>query len=201
MPVWTKPLKALDARQHPLSRRRGLVALLLLALGLGAVLAWGAEFKILRADTRLIDDVYLLDADIRFELSPAVLEALSNSVPITFSLQMQIRRRRPLLWDETVASLQQDIRLHYHALAQQYVVTDLNSGAQHSYPTRTAALRAIGEVKNFPLLDRDLLADAEDHYVSLKAELDIEALPAPLRPMAYLSSDWRLSSEWYSWPL
>ena len=31
--------------------------------------------------------------------------------------------------------------------------------------------------------------------------VDIEALPAPLRPVAYLSSPWRLTSEWYEWPL
>ena len=30
-------------------------------------------------------------------------------------------------------------------------------------------------------------------------QLDLYKLPGPLRLSAYLSSDWRLSSDWYSW--
>jgi hypothetical protein len=35
----------------------------------------------------------------------------------------------------------------------------------------------------------------------LRARLDIEALPSPLRPLAYVSPSWHSTGEWYEWPL
>lgn len=175
-------------------------ALLLAALLLGSPVR-AAEFRISNADTRLVQDVYLLDADIRYELSPAVLKALHNSVPLTFALRMEVQRQRRWLWDDTVANLEQRFRLQYHALARQYVVTNLNNDALQSFPTRNAATEFMGRIRGFPLIDRSLLSPDEHYTVWLQAELDIDSLPAPLQPVAYLSSDWRLSSEWVTWPL
>lgn len=177
-------------------------ALLWLLLGLATLLPVQAnEFQITDASTRLEGGVYLLDADIRYPLSRAAREALANSVPLTFVLQMQVRRERRWLWDVTVATLEQRFRLQYHALARQYVVTNLNSGTLQSFPTLDAATGFMGRIRGFPLLDRSLLEPGERYQAWLRAELDIQSLPAPLRPVAYLSGDWRLSSEWATWPL
>jgi len=183
----------------PVSLR--LVYAVLLGLLLITPPAWTAGFKITRASTRLEQALYVLDADIRYELSASVAEALNNSVPLTIQLDMQVHRDRGLLWDETVAALQQRFRITHHALAEQYVVANLNSDQLYSFPTREAAFNFIGRIRDFPLLDRSLLQAGQRYLVSLRVELDIEALPAPLRPQAYLSGDWRLSSNWYTWPL
>jgi hypothetical protein len=37
--------------------------------------------------------------------------------------------------------------------------------------------------------------------VRLQVSLDIEALPLPMRPMAYLRRDWSISSEPWEWQL
>ena len=39
------------------------------------------------------------------------------------------------------------------------------------------------------------------YQVKMRTFLDIESLPAPMRPLAYISSDWQLDSDWVSWPL
>jgi hypothetical protein len=160
-----------------------------------------AGFKILRAESHLVKGVFLLDADVDYNLSPAAQDALQNSVPITLILHIQVFQRRDWLWDETIADLHQSYRLEYHALAQQYVVTNLNSGVLNSFPTHYTATSFIGRVRDFPLLDRSLLLADAHYYGRLRAELDVESLPAPLRPVAYLSSAWRLTSEWYLWAL
>ena len=174
-----------------------LVSLMLLVI----TLANAANFKILRVETRLLEGVFLLDADINYELSTAALDALKNSVPLTLVLHVQVLRQRDWLWDETVADLQQRFRVEYHALAQQYVVTNLNNGVLNSFPTQYAALSHIGRVRDFPLLDRSLLETNTHYYGRLRAEIDVESLPAPLRPVAYLSRGWYLNSEWYPWSL
>lgn len=181
--------------------RRSLAPWLVLALLCVPALGRAAEFKILHASVHLAQGVYLVDADIRYGLTKPVEKALRNSVPLTFVTTMEVRRPWFWLWDKTVASLQQRFRLQYHALAQQYVVTNLNNDALHSFPTLDAALDFMGKLRGFPLLDRSLLDPTEHYRLWLQTALDIEALPAPLRPVAYLSGAWRLSSDWYSCPL
>jgi hypothetical protein len=37
--------------------------------------------------------------------------------------------------------------------------------------------------------------------IQVKASLDIDELPLPLKPEAYLFPSWKLSSGWTKWPL
>jgi len=46
-----------------------------------------------------------------------------------------------------------------------------------------------------PIIELTKLNPSDTYNVELDAKLDIEALPLPLRPKAYLSSDWSLSAE------
>ena len=170
----------------------------LLLLG-NIIVASAAGFSVLNASTYQQDGIYRLNADVDYQLSQIAAEALHNSVPLTLVLHMQVRRPRGFLWDEVIADLQQRFRLTYHALAQQYVVRNLNSDSLHSFPTRNTALRFMGRLRDFPLIDQNLLQADVQHTGRIRAELDIEALPAPLRPVAYLSPNWRLTSEWYQW--
>lgn len=183
-------------------RRRGLNACLLgLLLGLLPALGQAQEFTIERAATQLVDDVYVLDADVEYELTDPVLEALSNGVPLILRLDIDVIERRAFWLDQEMAELEQRYRLNYHALADQYLVRNLNSGAVYSHPTLGSALRDIGRVRNFPLID-DNLVEAQGRYeVRLRASLDIEELPSPLRPLAYITPAWRLDSDRYTWPL
>lgn len=162
---------------------------------------WAASFEILQAETQLHAGVYLVNADIQFELSADSREALDNSVPLTVQLTFQVRRQRDWLWNQTIASLQQRYQLQYHSLAQQYVVTNLNSHQLHSFPNYAAAMEHLGRLRAFPLLDQTLLDPDTRYQVRLRAELDIHSLPAPLRPLAYVSRAWRMRSHWYYWML
>lgn len=180
-------------------RAAGLLMLLLGLLGVAG--AWAAGFEVIGASTRLEGGVYRLNARLEYHFSGAALEALENGVPLTIEVEMEVRRRRPWLWDETVYALAQRFRLEYHALSRQYLVNNLNSGERRGFPTRAAAVRFMGQINDFPFLDKGLLVSGERYEAALRVRLDIEALPAPLRLFAYLSDDWRLASEWRTWPL
>ena len=159
------------------------------------------RFIVEHADSRLVEGVYVLDARISYHFNPDVMEALESGVPLTIELEIEIMRPREWLWDETFTTLKQRYRLQYHALTQQYLLKNLNSDIQYNFPTRQGSLEALGEIYDLPLLDNRLL-DAGVHYTArLRADLDIESLPGPLRLVAYLSPQWRVQSEWYTWPL
>lgn len=164
-------------------------------------MVWAAGFDIISASTRLEGDVYRLNAQIEYRFSQAALEALQNGVPLTVELEMEVRRRRPWVWDEPIYSLAQRFRLEYHTLSRQYLVTNLNNGERRGFPNRSSALQFMGTISDFPLLDKGLLTPNQYYKAALRARLDIDALPTPLRLFAYISDDWRLASEWRIWRL
>lgn len=146
----------------------------------------------------LRDGVYVLDANIDFHLSTPARQALESGVPLTFELQILLERPRWWL-DEDVASLTQRYRLRYHALSERYVLTNVNSGETRSFLGAQSSLTALGRIESLPLIDRRLLIPGASYEVWLRAELDIDELPAPLKTVAYMSPDWRLLSTWKVW--
>lgn len=176
--------------------------LLCIALAvLPGVSAKATGFMIRSAETRLQKQVHLLDARIDYGLSEEAQEALRSGIPIIILLDVEVELERRWWWDKTVATLQQGYLLLYHALSEKYIVNHLNSGAQHDYTSLAATLAALGHIEGLPLIDAGLLQKDNRYRVRLRARLDIESLPAPMRPLAYISNDWQLASDWYSWPL
>ncbi len=191
MPAWSRTA----------SRARGLALLLAALLGLGGAtteVALAADGMVVEAPrTEIVDGVLTLSARVRYHLSDEVLEALNSGVPLFFVLDIEVERVRRWWPDATIASLQQRYLLLYHALSEKYVVHNLNSGVQGNYGSLTTALWSMGRVEDLPLIDRGLLDAGAEYTVRLRATLDLDALPAPIQPLAHLSSDWRLESPWY----
>jgi hypothetical protein len=46
-----------------------------------------------------------------------------------------------------------------------------------------------------------VLEDGRGYYVRIRAVLDEEQFPGPLRLLAFWRRDWSIASEWYRWPL
>jgi hypothetical protein len=161
-----------------------------------------AEFSIERAQTRLEDNVYLLNAKLNYGLTEVTLDALQNGVPLTLVLTIKLEQNRRFLWDKEIATLKQRYELRYHALRRQYVIKYLNTGIEEFFMSINETLDRLGNLSDFPLIDKHLIKYHDSNYwVYMQIYLDIESLPVPLRPIAYLSSQWRLSSSWSLCPL
>ncbi|HKJ22131.1 MAG TPA: DUF4390 domain-containing protein [Gammaproteobacteria bacterium] len=172
-----------------------------IAMGLASTAAVAAGIDVRRVETKLADNVYWLNAEIGYDFSNKALKALDNGVPITVQLDIQVSRQRNYLWDERIASLEQRYQLRYRALTKRYLLKNLNSASERTFPSLKTALAALGKVRRLPMLDKNLLDDTQRYIARIRASLDIEALPVPLRLLAYFSSAWHLSSEWYQWRL
>lgn len=158
-------------------------------------------FRILAAETKLKDHVIQLDANMDLKFSDDALEALRSGVPLIVLINIEVLKDRNWWWDKTIAELEQGYLLLYHALSEKYIIHNLNSGAQQNYISLNTALYSLSNVRSFPLIDKNLLEKGDNYYVRLRTYLDIESLPAPMRPIAYISSQWQLESDWFSWPL
>ena len=189
-------------RNAPAAARALWIVTLALLLVQPQASAQGADagFEIRAMHTRLVDGVYLLDADIDFDFSDESLEALHSGVPLTVSIEMQVLRERPLV-DERIAAVSALYELHVHALSGQYVVTALGTGSTRTFRSYPEATADLGRLRDFPLFDAALLDADESYRLRIRAVLDIEALPSPMRLIAYFDALWRLSSTWRSWEL
>lgn len=178
---------------------RSTVALLFgVAMITGTPRANAPEIVIRHAEISTIEEVYRLDAYVDYNLTKPVKEALRNGVKLFFSFKIGVVKQRFLLPDDTVAELEQSYRLEYHALSQQYLVENLNTGIQETFTDLASALDYQGQVVNLPLIDRSLIEPDRDYLCLLRAGLDLDQLPLPLRIGGYLSSSWRLNTDWYT---
>jgi len=180
----------------------GIYAIVLLLGGATTAFAARADtFQIVSADTRLADGVYLLDAEVEFDLGPKPLDALKNGVPLVIENQIEITQSKNWFPDKTVAALSQRYRLKFHPLTEQYLVTNLNSGERQNFRTMGGALAGLGSLRGVPILDDTLLDPKAEYYVRMRVGIDLEALPAPLRLLAYVYGEWRSKSSWQEWQL
>ncbi|MDT8386908.1 MAG: DUF4390 domain-containing protein [Thiogranum sp.] len=153
------------------------------------------------ARTILVDGVYRVGAIIDFKLNETLSEGLQNGVPLVLELRIEVIRERDWLWPERVAQLRQRFSLEYHALTRRYLVENESTGVQYSFATLDEALDYVGNVYDLPLIDANLLEPEQSYEVWMRADLEIESLPTPVRLWAYFGSDWTLQSDWFKWPL
>ncbi len=188
--------------------RRGAQALLAAVMCVFAAASFAQDaieregyFEVRSAAIALSDGVYRLDARLQLVLSSEALEALNSGVPLTIELQLQLIRSRRLYPDATDAELTVRYELEYRPLSQRYLVRNLNSGDQDSFATLYSALNNLGRVQQLPVVDDALLVPDRPYRVRLRAMLQTQQYPAPLRILFFWRSQWQLQSEWYEWSL
>jgi len=183
------------------TRRHWRLSLWLLSCCLWLSPAGAEDVRIHDTRTLLVDGVYRVSARVDLTLNDTLQEALHNGVPLVLELHIEVVREREWLFHETVAHLVQRFELEYHALTESYLVRVLSTGTQHSFRTLETALAFVGDVYDLPLIDENLLRAGRKYWVRMRADIDVEALPTPIRVWAYLGSEWSLQGDWHRWPL
>jgi uncharacterized protein DUF4390 len=158
-------------------------------------------FEVRSAIAELRDGVYYLNAVIAYRLSTEAVDALHSGVPLGIRLDIEIIHPRRWWFDDDSVALRQSYQLDYHAISERYIVLNINSSEQVSFASLSSALEYIGRIERLPLIDTAVLDDDRGYYVRLRASLDQEQFPGPLRLLAFWRRDWSIASEWYRWPL
>ncbi len=159
------------------------------------------DVKVLTAETILSGNDYILNANIDFQLSHKATEALRNGVPLFWTYQFKVEEQNNLLWNTTLIEKSFMYRIQYHALLNMYRVRNESYGTVENFSTLQAALDMLSTLKDFHLIEKASVDENKNHVVGIKITFERDALPLPLRPVAYLSPQWYLSSDWYLWPL
>jgi hypothetical protein len=164
-------------------------------------LALASSFKVSSVQARVVGPALSLRATLELGLTPAVEEAIANGIPIELAIDVRLYRERPFLWDEKVGNWTLRRELRYYALTGQYLIS-AEVGApvtRESFVSLNEALTQLGLLEEFALALRAPLAPDMEYRLELRAGLNVEALPALLRPVAYTSRAWDLNSGWTTW--
>jgi len=196
------PIRPLRERKYPGAWRLAVIACSLAALAVGArAVAADNRFEIQSATFVPVQGVYLLSAKLHFVLPDGARQAIQDGVALKLYAELELQRARRWWLDDTVATLEQNYEVVFHALSENYLLRNLNSGEQTAYETFDAALEALSTLRDVPVLDQSLLDPAEEYEVRLRATLDVRTLPETLRLVLFWTDNWRQRTDWYLWPL
>lgn len=145
------------------------------------------------------DTTYYLDTLFDFGLTEEADKALHHGISLEIHTHFQLRLKREWLWDITVSEKKLIYKLEHKPLTKIFLTINLNTGLRNSYSTLDAALNQINSVSKIKLFDQDVLHKDKKYIARIRTFLDIESLPSPMRPQAYFSSNWDMSSEWVEW--
>ena len=180
---------------------RSLLILLLTAWAAAAFAdALDGVLEVRSAYVNIDNGVFLLHARIEYPVTPAIRDALRDGVTLTFDLDTRVERERRLWFNASIVDLTLRRELMYHAVSDRYVVRDVKSGQQETFPTLDEALTYLGKVDSWPILVEPQL-NGGNYLISVRAGLRRGRLPASLRALFFWTDDFRRVSEWYSWSL
>jgi len=161
--------------------------------------AQAAEIVVRHASTKLTENRYHLNARIEFILDDDIRNAVEHGVQLNIETTVEIRRERNWLWDPLVKKSRLEFTLENHPLSNNYIVTNLMSGMRHQFATVPEGLKFIGNISNHVLIEAGEISADSAYTGFIKSELNVETLPAPLQPIAYVSGYWSTESAWYEW--
>ncbi len=180
-----------------------MLSLALLAL-LAAEVVSGSEdgsIRLVHGELRTGSLFLSVDSYFDVQLSDEALGALNSGVPLTLEVTARVIRPRWWWWDAELAERNVRTSLRYHALSRRYVVHNHLDDERRTFFRRDMATSAWGRVAGLRLVQMQRLDPDAEYLVEVRARLDLDALPHPLRTVAYVSPEWRLVSDWYSWPV
>jgi uncharacterized protein DUF4390 len=145
------------------------------------------------------NSIYYIDTLYEIKLTEEADKALHHGIPLEIHTLFQLRLKRKWLWDKTVSDKKIIYKLEHRPLTNNFLVINLNTGLRHSYLSLDAALLHINTISKMKLFDQNILDPNKTYVARIKTFLDTNSLPPPLRPQAYFSKKWDVSSEWFEW--
>lgn len=159
------------------------------------------EFVVEDVQADLVQQELHVSTKINLSLSEQAELAVENGVPLVVLTEFALIKDG-ILWDQTLLIYKNGQQLRYHSLSDRYVVQDLDVEGIDTYGSVTEALQSMGALRSLVLrLPESVELNTTGYTLSVRSRLDINKLPAALRPLAFFSPSWQLTSDWTSWQI
>ncbi|MEI6599069.1 MAG: DUF4390 domain-containing protein [Comamonadaceae bacterium] len=183
----------------------------LIGLMVGACLVW-SHASVARAEVPVTEisafrmerdgEALLLTANVKFELSAVVQDALFKGIPMVFVAEADVFRDRWYWTNKRVLSAERHMRLAYQPLTRRWrlnVASGLITQAglalalNQNFDSLSDALVAVQRLSRWKIgdiADQDL---EQRHYVEFRFRLDMSQLPRPFQIGTLGQTDWNVS--------
>lgn len=171
----------------------------LLSLLLCCVGSWAEGIVVREAKVFAGDDGYFVNAEFDLELTPALEEALSRGVPLTFQVSLDVIEPRWYWFDKEVATLRQERRISFNPLTRAY---RFSIGSLYlSFNSLQDALQSLTRLNRVRIGGPGSLRKGGHYEARLQMKLDVAQLPKPFQVDALSSNDWNLTSRPLTWKI
>lgn len=147
------------------------------------------------------NNIYLVSAQIDYQLSAYLEKALQNGIILNSSTRMVLVKPRSWWWNQAKIVSTIDYELKYHALSRHFLLTRSDTNENWNFRSLTTALRTMGSVVNHRLPALPKVIHEGGYSVYLSATLSPATLRLPLKIQSIFSSRYSMSSEVTLWPL
>lgn len=183
----------------------------LVGLFVAACLFWGysvrvqadatpTEISVLRVERD--GEAIVLTANVKFELSAVIQEALSKGVPMVFVAEADVFRERWYWTNKKVLSTERHMRLAFQPLTRRWrlnVASGLITQAglavalNQNFDALTDALAAVQRLSRWKIADVADLDLEQRHLVEFRFRMDLSQLPRPFQIGTLGQADWTIS--------
>ncbi len=127
-----------------------------------------------------------------------MVEALEHGVTIPLTVSTRVSRHYG-----RVARLERDhdhqLEIRYLPMLRAYQLSDLSRDRQDNYPRLAMLIDDLSRPRSWSTSLTPPEARERDWQVEIRAELDRDRLPSPMRLPAQFDSDWRARTPWQTW--
>jgi uncharacterized protein YcfL len=183
-------------------RKTALYLLAWLCLACGAVhaqvLTEVSQIRVERTDEEL-----QLSAQLQFEISSAVEEALVKAIPMVFVISADVLKERWYWYDKKQVAAERYMRLAYQPLTRRWrlnvssgpaVSSGVGLALNQSFDTLAQALSAIKRIAKWKIADAADIDPSGKYKLDFRFKLDLSQLPRPFQIGALGQSDWDVSA-------
>ncbi len=154
-------------------------------------------------DFRLVGNTpkYKVLTGVNFDLTSYLQNALKSGVPLNARVQYRLIIDRGWWFNKEKTLLTVHYQLKYHALSRHYLLTRNDTNEHWNFSNLSAALRKLGELRQYSLPSIEIPLDNTDYTLYAVADMFPETLRLPLRIQSLFSDKYSISSEGVLWPL
>ena len=173
-------------------RALGCLLTLLVLLGVFAAPAAQAQgIDLSSLQTERGDEALLLNFSAAYALTKPVEDALQKGVPIYFTAEVSVYRKRWYWRDDRISHLSRSWRLAWQPLTRQYRVS--TGGLSQSYASLHEALASMRGAQGWRIVELSQLDEDTKHYLEFSYKLDTGQLPRPMQIGLSAPEGWVMS--------
>ncbi len=146
-------------------------------------------------------NTYKVQADIKYVLNDHLNKALFSGVTLESSFKFYYKQPNNWFWNKQKFLSSLNLQLTYHTLSRHYLLSRGDTLEHWNFANLPAALRKMGEIRNYELPKLPPKEKDDESYISAIAELRSSNLNLPLRIQLFLSDEYGLISREVRWQL